>query len=362
MYFKIKGFINNAWLLNICVGLLYNTSIATEPIFSSSKNKPPPRIIRTCCSFGADVEMAALPFIKISDITSRDAIGKHVYMGDKQEGNGIIYTKRGGFIDLGHLRDCADWTAYLYHQIINKDIGEEFSLSLGNEAGNKTLKIGAFSPDAIPNAYDLAAKIAYDLSLWHEIATWYGASYIPMVPERYSSFSPEDLYSNLLGTYLGKKALQSNLPYNEAMTVLISEMLDSLESVSNYEETYNAMEAVNNIWWTSEERLPSKRVLVKRYFDCSDNVVLEPWTVELNERKYDLLKPDRALANFYLLSIKLNYKVPNKSGVKSDKSKVISQFDFDQLINYAEYEIWLMEEKDRQSRHLGLKKNVRLAE
>jgi hypothetical protein len=343
-----------------CLLTLGYQSFATEPIFTGTKNEPPPRIIRTCCSFGADVEMAGMPFIKISDITSREAIGNHVYMGDKQEGNGIIYTKRGGFIDLGHLRDCADWTAYLYHQIVNKNITEDFELTLGNEAGRKVLIIPAFKPGSIPNSYELASKIAYDLSLWHEIATWYGASYIPMVPERYSSFSPEDLYSNLLGTYLGKKALQSNLPYNEAMTFYIAEMLDSLQSVETYEETYAAMDKVMNVWWTDEERLPSKKVLLMRYFDCSDNVCLEPWTVEPIDNIFSILKPSQDLSNYYSLSINLNYKVPNKSGVRSDGSKVISQFDFDRLINYAEYEIWLMEEKDKQVKHVQLKKNERL--
>ncbi len=359
---KLKKYLFAFWLFYSCSLTLGYQSFATEPIFPGTKNVPPPRIIRTCCSFGADVEMAGMPFIKISDITSRDAIGNHVYLGDKQEGNGIVYTKRGGFIDLGHLRDCADWTAYLYHQIVNKKIGDEFVLNLGNEAGNKTLIIREFNSDSIPNPYELASKIAYDLSLWHEIATWYGASYIPMVPERYSSFSPEDLYSNLLGTYLGKKALQSNLPYNEAMTFYIAEMLDSLQSVETYEETYLAMDKVMNLWWTNEERLPNKRVLMRRYFDCNDNAVLEPWTVELISNPYILPKPARGLENYYSVSIKLNYKVPNKSGVKSDGSKVISQFDFDRLINYAEYEIWLMEEKDKQIRHTILKKKDELAE
>jgi len=362
MHLKLRKFLFAVWLIGTIILAVTSTSFATEPIFPSEKNAPPPRIIRTCCSFGADVEMAALPFIKISDITSREAIGNHVYLGDKQEGNGIIYTKRGGFIDLGHLRDCADWTAYLYRQIISKNLEDEFVLNLGNEAGNKTLTIKAFKPDSLPNPYELASKIAYDLSLWHEIATWYGASYIPMVPERYSSFSPEDLFSNLLGTYLGKKALQSSLPYNEAMTFYITEMLDSLESVETYDETYNAMEKVVNVWWTDEERLPSKKVLLMRYFDCSDNVCLEPWTVEPIDNIFSILKPSQDLSNDYSLSINLNYKVPNKSGVRSDGSKVISQFDFDRLINYAEYEIWLMEEKYKQTRHILLKKNDKQAD
>lgn len=342
--------------LFFCIAILTSTCLATEPIFSGEKNAPPPRIIRTCCSFGAEVEMAAVRFIKISDITSKDAIGQHVYLGNKLEGNGIIYTKRGGFIDLGHLRDCADWTAYLYHQIKTKQTSDPFSLKLGNEAGTKILTINAFNPDSLPDYYELAAKIAYDLSLWHEIATWFGASYIPLVPERYSSFSPEDLYSNLLGTYIGKKALQSDMPYNEAMTFYINEMLDSLESVSTYEETYAAMQKVEHLWWTSEERLPSKRVLMKRYYDCNDNSSLAPWTIDKIENPYILNKAPQELENNYLFWVKVNYKIPTASGEKAEGSKIMTQFDFDGLINLAEYEVWKMEEKERLSRKLIQKK------
>lgn len=338
--------------------LVATYSFGLEPIFSSTKNEPPPRIIRTCCSFGTDVEMTAIPFIKKTDITSLEAMGTHIYLGDKQEANGIIYTLRGGFIDLGHLRDCADWTAYLYHQISHKNVNEDFELVLGNEAGRKVLLIPGFKSDSVPDLYELASKIAYDLSLWHEIATWYGASYIPLVPERYSSFSPEDLYSNLMGTYLGKKALKSDLPYNDAMTLYIAEMLDSLQALKTYEETYNAMELVADVWWSSQEKLPNKKVLIKRYFDCSDNVALEPWTIAGECVPYILPKPALELENYYLISIKLNYKIPSKIGVKSDGTKVISQFDFDRLISYAEYEIWLMESKEKQGKSILVNKQT----
>lgn len=51
----------------------------------------------------------------------------------------------------------------------------------------------------------LSGRIAYDLSVWHEIATWYGVSSVPLVSEQFSSFSPEDVYSNLLGLCLELK-------------------------------------------------------------------------------------------------------------------------------------------------------------
>lgn len=78
----------------------------------------PPKIIRTCCAFGSEMGVTGIPFFKKTDIIAFDNLGVHSFMSNKEsseeEGNGIIYTKRGGFIDIGHLRDCADITAFIY--------------------------------------------------------------------------------------------------------------------------------------------------------------------------------------------------------------------------------------------------------
>ena len=309
------------------------------PPFNEEFSEPPPRIIRTCCSFGTDLKVARLPFLRQSDITSRDAIGVHQYLGHKDEGNGNIYTRKGGFIDLAHLRDCADWTAYLYNVILsNKSTGEAILIDLGTEGGNKTLKI-----DLPPNfdygtAHELAGKIAYDLSLWHEIATWFGASYIPMIPERYSSFSPEDLYSNLLGVTLGMKALKSNLKYDEAMSQLIASTLDTLDAVHSMEETVAAMEQVEGIWWSREKSLPNKKVILKRYFDLPEEQ-LNPWLLPTEDGNYQpliLTKPSAHYNQFYKLEIKLNYKFPLKDLFLSPSDKTISQEDFGLLMSYIQ--------------------------
>ena len=196
-------------------------------------SSPPPKIIRTCCSFGSEVGMMGIPFVKWTDITSITDIGNHTYLGSKEEANGIIYTKRGGFIDIGHVRDIADWTAYLASVILTEQSkeGGEIIINLGIEGGRKTLTINASKDLDRLSVFQLAGRIAYDLSLWHEISTWFGASYIPLMPERYSSFSPEDLYSNLLGVHLAIHALESDLEYEEAMTQLLKSKLDELESV-----------------------------------------------------------------------------------------------------------------------------------
>jgi hypothetical protein len=221
-------------LLVIVLILSFSDIYGKAPVFKSDKTDlKPHRIIRTCCSFGTEMQMVALPGIKLTEITSLDKIGAHHYLGDQSEENGIVYTRRGGFIDMGHLRDQVDWTAYLYLQISKNKLVGELEMILGREGGEKTLNVKIPSSLTNNDLILLSGKITYDLSVWHEIATWFGASTIPFVPERYSSFSIEDAFSNLLGVTIGIKALQSELPYEVAVSEIIDETLKNLDVVSN---------------------------------------------------------------------------------------------------------------------------------
>ena len=321
---------------------------AKTPVLSDKElASPPPRIIRTCCSFGSEVGMMGIPFVKWTDITSIADIGPHTYLGSKEEANGIIYTKRGGFIDIGHVRDIADWTGYLASVILmNQSKEKDIIINLGIEGGRKTLTIKIPIDLDRSSVFQLAGQIAYDLSLWHEISTWFGASFIPLIPERYSSFSPEDLYSNLLGVRLAIHALESDLDYEEAMTQLIERKLQELESVTTIAETYDAMEKVESIWWTRKKRLPSKKILLKRYFDSE--LKLQPWLIpgqESDKAALLLDKPNNEIADFYLLEIKLNYKFPLRFIYPSKIGRIITQKDFSTLQNYIKEEVKELEER-----------------
>ncbi len=302
---------------------------------------PPPRIIRTCCGFGVEIGFAGVPFAKKTDITSREIMGTHTFMGGKTEKNGNIYTRRGGFLDMGHLRDCADWTAYLYNLIKASQSDTNFArMELRNEGGAKSLFIDVPKGLDEDQIVELAGKISYDMSLWHEISTWFGASYIPLVPEKFSSFSPEDMYSNLMGVHLGMRAIKSNLSYNEAMTFELNKMLDSLESVNTEAETFDAMLKVNQVWYTNDKRYPNKNVVLKRYTDLDADLV--PWLVQGYESQlppYVLRKPDNALSKYYELLLKLNFRFPVDSIFTNRTNRIITQNDFEAFVNFIKSEI-----------------------
>lgn len=325
-------------LLLLTSTILHSTA---KPLLPDQFNRDshPPRIIRTCCMFGSKVGIAVLSFVKLTEVTSLDRMGSHHYLGKPSENNGIIYTKEGGFIDAGHMRDQADWTAYLYSLMRQERYRECIFLKLGYEGGNKRLSISVPPDLSDDDLLLLAGRMAYDLSLWHEIATWFGVRSVPLVSEQFSSFSVEDSYSNLLGVSLGMEAVKSDLSYDKAMTRLVSEKLNALKVVRNETETLQAMEMVRDLWWTRKARMPSTRVQIARLTSLYDTIVpmLIPDTGLIVHHPQPVIAPSvtskgDSLTHFYDLSIKLNHKFPVGQLFPGITNKTITQKQFGILV------------------------------
>jgi len=345
------------------------SSRALPPLLSVKEmTNHPPKVIRTCCLFGAKVKFAGIPLLNKTDIISPDQLGNHTFMGGGTEDNGIIYTRNGGFEDTGHMRDCADWTGYLFSYINEAQAGNLSKvLDLGKEGGEKLLALHLQTELTREKTAELAGAIAYDLSLWHEIATWFGASYVPLVPEGYSSFSPEDLYSNLLGTQLGIKAILSDLPFEEAMDLYTAQILDELGAFGTIAETEAAMRKTESLWWSAQKRLPGKQLLIKRYFDSNEG--LRPWLVpgyETTEAPAVLTKPSEQLDAHFSLSIRLNYKFPVKSLQTTAEGRQITQRDFPAMVRWIEQDAMTLanqaEQREKPKRERAEKAQERKAD
>ncbi len=339
----------------ILLGFLVNpatTRAQTRTDDGVNLDKIPPRIIRACCAFGYDLKLWGVPFVSIDQVISIDDLGEHHYMGDKSEGTGTIYTKKGGFIDVGHLRDQIDWTRYLYAAILDSKGKGEVMLRLRKEAGRKTLYLNVPEQLDSSDCILLAGKIAYDFSLWHEISTWFGASTLPLIPEKFSSFSVEDVYSNLLGIHIGMKTLHSKLPFNTAATKNIVSTLDSLDVVKTAKETYDAYDAVHNKWYTNKKRIPRTNVTLKRDPDVLTSS--RPWIVHnevdtvgspiVLEVPLSTIKGE-LLTNFYQFTINLNKKFPTQEMFPNSESSLINQDDFSVLLNRISNDLQIMEPK-----------------
>ena len=208
-------------------------------------------------------------------------------------------------------------------------------IKLGAEGGPKSLEFKIEDIERAGDFVELAGSIAYDLSLWHEIATYFGISLIPIVPERFSSFSPEDVYSNLMGAVIGMEAIRSEFEYDDAVTMILARTLEELGAVETNQETRDAMDEVENKWWDSEIPLPNKKFLLKRNLDTEYS--LKPWLIPsekvINEG-FVLQKPDKMYGEMYDLKIRLVERFPIASIMGDPKSKNITQHDFRKFVDY----------------------------
>ena len=195
-----------------------------------------------------------------------DAIGRHNFSSSIGESTGIVYTCRGGHIDLAHLRIGSDHVYYLYNFCRNK-------LRAGQREWNFNLSYDPTQFRAFieyPGSFDVMAeaqreKLMNDISLelaqyftwylttWHEIITWYGHGTF-LVSEFHSAFAWEDSYCNLLGVILGAKATVAaggagTGAYNDAMTRILEDELIRLGAVSK-ERARDASESVRGKWYS----------------------------------------------------------------------------------------------------------------
>ena len=330
------------YFILIILCFLSDLVLAKAPTFAEKDYlNHPPRVIRVCCAFGTDLQISIIPFAKLNHLTSMELIGNHCYRGDKQEGNGILYSRRGGFLDLGHLRDYVDWTAYLYNLEKRSQQKGELLLNLAFEAGEKYLIIKIPPEEKEENLINLAGRIAFDLSVWHEITSWFGASDVPLVSEKFSSFSLEDAYSNLLGTKIAAEAIKSDLPYEQAVTEIIKKTFTDLEAVSSKEETIQAYEAVRDIWWTRKKPLPSNKIMMQRLLGIYPSVTpmivpgwesktRQPLTLFVGEKTDDGIP----FSDFYTLSFDTNHHIPVGKIFPGRIGKMVTMRDFPEIIDY----------------------------
>ncbi|MBD2780946.1 DUF4056 domain-containing protein [Xenorhabdus szentirmaii] len=266
----------------------------------SQKNWPvlapiaPPEGLRACCVFGYNLKARLwkipIPFYDIDNIVEAEKLGEHHYndsflgasaalLGLSNEKIGLLYTHKGGFVDLSHVRDTADYTLYFFSQIY-AHLGQAWELTLDNELAARKVHFFAFTPPEDPaerytlSAY-LAARLAFQLAAWHEIAQWYGYQSVPSFPESVSAFSPEDLYSNLLGARLAITLILEGQASSIAQfsTSMVNILPTALNELGAYRrpDTKAMLDHVDGLWWNSYQRIPEKFLLLRRNYDVGDN-------------------------------------------------------------------------------------------
>ncbi|HEY0133413.1 MAG TPA: DUF4056 domain-containing protein [Nannocystis sp.] len=319
------------------VGLAMPFDPASVPDFKA------PQKVRPCCAFGVDLKAKVgpvpVPLYENENILSPDKIGPHGY--DKgeltKENNGLVYTCRGGFIDLAHVRDTGDNTLFLAMQIA-RGLPGEITIQMPDQGTKRRITIKAV-PEALLARYGrwtvaaaLASYVAYDLSIWHEVVTWYGWESTMGISEKLSAFSPEDTYSNVLGINLVagivlEREASSREQYDQSMEVWIREAMRRLGAVKE-EQGRKAMKAVDGLWWDSNKRLPDWKLVTRRDLHITSPV--PPWIVE-DSLPADKLTPEvKQMCQGQPPPLPL--EIEDRIGNTKIEDLVAIQFEFDEWI------------------------------
>lgn len=323
---------------------------ATVPVFD------PPKKLRPCCAFGQDLQVRVgklpIPLYELGNVIGPDEIGPHGYdKGDlTREKNGVLYTCRGGFIDLAHVRDNADRTLFLAMRIA-RALPDGVTVDFPEEGTLRRVIVRPLPPGLLARhgrwnlAIALSAWANHQLSNWHEIVTWYGWESVKGMSERLSAFSPEDIYSNVLGINIAAGILvnregRSREQYEESMQAWIAEALRRLGAVPKA-QARAAMSAVDGLWWDSSKRVPDFDLVTRRFLDLSSPV--EPWTVPALAGTCDRLPAplpliirealgDTPIEELATVRFEFVDWVPGRFPLPAGKGKAVTQADFPKIL------------------------------
>src|SRR5437667_445099 len=153
---------------------------------------------RSCCLLAPETPLPNQSdrILEVSDITNHKYGNSGLYSGPEKWG--LIYTCAAGFIDIGHMRDMIDLTKFYYTVLLTKRKFKVFKAGASKDIGEVEILRDITTP---ADQTAVAMSIAYDQSVWHEIASYWECQ----TGMHASSFSPEDCVSNKFGVYIGGK-------------------------------------------------------------------------------------------------------------------------------------------------------------
>lgn len=179
-------------------------------------------------------------------------LGHHVYGAYgvlPEDPVGQVYSARGGFLDIAHIRDNADMARYIATRAYNS-ISAPSSIDLNVVGGTAHIGFLAFptGADPVDLVATIGARAAFELAVWHEIATWFTS-------QRYSSFSPEDNYSNLVGALIGATAVTTPASdtvrnYNDAVDKCLNLFVQDVGGQTG-DVALKAAQSVTGLWFAS---------------------------------------------------------------------------------------------------------------
>ena len=252
----------------------------------------------TGCSGPSDLprdRQGRLPFpglFTFYSVADPQKLGEHRYEREARHSqpdeteSGIFYTTEAGFLDLAHLRLAIDWTRYSMLHIRRAMDENRTELDLMGSNGARFYLTLNYPDDwdVLPRdereeledelALRSAEQLSYLILTWHEMVTWFGYTTIPLLSEKRSAFTYDDVMSHVIGIRVADQALRDpTRPYDEAVTFALNAELQSIGAVSP-KQTAIAASKVRGVWYSGEQPL-------KRQMDIglTDGIVY-PWLVQ----------------------------------------------------------------------------------
>ena len=292
-----------------------------------------------------------------------DDLGDHAYVAAglslsriNETSRGTLYATRAGFLDIAHTRNAIDLTRFVYEHVYD-----------GLKTGHYNLKLLAAEPDLyhltltpppawtgfdedhVPAEIDqhlreasseIAGRIAYLMTTWHEVATFFGYKGMGLVTERPSAFSFDDAASHRVGVIVGMRALRgtdSTQAFDEHATRELKKYLVELGAVAA-DEVVERSKSVEGRFWDGDQ--PAFRVVdlgldgvpLQAYVTDDEEPMIWDWPEDFQIDGY----PISAL---FSVQVELNLMEADKIlaaiGNKQD-SMVDPRADFPQLHQYIE--------------------------
>ncbi|MGC4119159.1 MAG: DUF4056 domain-containing protein [Myxococcales bacterium] len=262
-----------------------------------------PNKTRPCCGFGMDLRIAIggarVLLYSVPNIQAVEDLGRHEYDNGALsfdldlarfatlENDGLVYTCRGGFVDTGHVRDYADLTLYVARLMVGALPGPA-TFTLPGDGAVRRVKLEAIPAEALVGAgrwewaVRLAQYVVFHLSVFHELVTWYDHRTSPAWSERASAFTPEDIYSNLLGIriaggIIGTQGVRSRHDWDSSMDAWLQRALKRLAPLPK-DLGRRAMKDVDGHWWDSSKTLPDIWAVPRRSYAMANPLL--PWRIE----------------------------------------------------------------------------------
>ena len=241
--------------LLLCLLIFFQATCAPQATFLNQKNANLPPRPRMGSYASSTVGTTFL---------GPNELGPHGYEYNWSEQNGIVYTCRGGHIDISHTRKAADWTAFLAARAFDRISRNKRSFTFKMREPS-VYRIELTYPEnwrELPQAEQeriareialaLGPYLSYAANTWHEILTWFGYGNIAIYSEFPSAFSWEDTFSNLLGTHVAAEALRdTEHTYDKAVTLALDRELKNL-GVQKASAARRASEKMRGLWFSGD--------------------------------------------------------------------------------------------------------------